>query len=60
MTRSGRIRKKINTQKYHAALEGDDDGDEDGGEPEDMEDYKPEGDTEEVEAEDDEGRGSRR
>ena len=57
MTRSGRIRKKINTQKYNAAVEGEDD-DEDGGEPEDMEDYKPESDTEEIAAEDDEGRDS--
>ena len=59
MTRSGRIRKKINTQKYYAAVEGEgSDDDIEGGEPEDMEDYKPESDTEEVVAEDDEGRDS--
>ena len=63
MTRSGRIRKKINTQKYNAAIEGmgeDSDSDEfeGGAEPGDMDDYKPESDTEEITAQDDEGRDS--
>ena len=62
MTRSGRIRKKINTQKYNAAIEGmgeDSDDDEfEGAEPGDMDDYKPESDTEDVAAQDDEGRDS--
>ena len=61
MTRSGRIRKKINTQKYNAAIEGmgedsDDDDEFEGAEPGDMDDYKPESDTEEIAAQDDEGR----
>ena len=63
MTRSGRIRKKINTQKYNAAIEGmgeDSDDDEfEGAEPGDMDDYKPESDTEEIAAQDDEGRSMR-
>ena len=63
MTRSGRIRKKINTQKYNAAIEGmgedsDDDDEFEGAEPGDMDDYKPESDTEEIAAQDDEGRDS--
>ena len=58
MTRSGRIRKKINTQKYYAAVEGEGDTDDEGegAEPGDMDDYKPESDTEEVVAMDDEVR----
>ena len=63
MTRSGRIRKKINTQKYNAAIEGmgeDSEDDEfEGAEPGDMDDYKPESDTEEIAAQDDEGRSMR-
>ena len=64
MTRSGRIRKKINTQKYNAAIEGmgedsDDDDEFEGAEPGDMDDYKPESDTEEIAAQDDEGRSMR-
>ena len=61
MTRSGRIRKKINTQKYNEAIEGmegDTDDEFEGAEPGDMDDYKPESDTEDVAAQDDEGRDS--